>query len=60
VERTETIEVSLEDMYEYVQRFRMELALEEARRKTDVKYNAATLETILTEREIETWRAGDR
>jgi hypothetical protein len=55
-ERGEGIEVPIEDMYNYLQRYRMELALEEVHRKTEVKYNPATIETILTERDIETWK----
>ncbi|MBU7437008.1 hypothetical protein [Paraburkholderia fungorum] len=58
--RAEEFEVPIDDLYEYLQRFRMELALEEVHRKTDVKYNAASLESILTERDIETWKDGDR
>ena len=54
--RAAVIEVPIEGLYQYVQRFRMELALEQVHRNTDVKYEPATLETILTEREVKTWR----
>lgn len=46
----------MEDMFTYMQRFRIELALEEVSRKTDIKYEPATLDTILTERGGETWK----
>lgn len=55
-EREVGIEVPLDKMYSYLQQYRMELALEEVHRKTDIKYEAATLETILTERDVATWR----
>jgi hypothetical protein len=36
--------------------YRLELALELMHRNTDVKYEAATLETIFTNRTVGTWR----
>lgn len=36
--------------------FRIELALEFAHRRTDVRYESATLRTIFTNREVCTWR----
>lgn len=47
-------EVSFEELQSYVILYRAELALEEIHRKTHITYNPATLETILTEREIVT------
>ena len=40
-------------MFEYMQSYRLELALEEIRRKTEVKVVPATLETIFTDRDLE-------
>ncbi|GAQ30433.1 hypothetical protein K6V18_06585 [Ralstonia insidiosa] len=50
------VEVPFEELHAYVQRYRLELALEELHRKTDITYNPATIETILTEREVTTWK----
>lgn len=55
-ERAAMIEVPLEKFHAHVNRYRIELAFEEVHRKTDIKYNQATLETILTDREIATWK----
>jgi hypothetical protein len=50
------MEVSHEAMREYFVRYRMELALQEVARFSDIRYEPATLETVLTEREVVTWR----
>jgi len=55
-ERAAMIEVPLEEFHAHVNRYWIELAFEEVHRKTDIKYNQATLETILTDREITTWK----
>ena len=55
-ERAAMIEVPLDEFHAHVNRYRIELAFEEVHRKTDIKYNQATLETILTDREITTWK----
>ncbi|MGA0571200.1 hypothetical protein ACO2Q9_10830 [Variovorax sp. VNK109] len=39
--------------------YELELALELMHRCTDIRYEAATLETIFTNRELVTWRHGD-
>jgi hypothetical protein len=54
--QTEKVMFSHEELYEYTKLYRIELALEEVNRKSDIAYNPATVETILTEREITTWR----
>lgn len=38
--------------------YRIELALELVHRRTDVKYEPATMRTIFTHREVRTWREG--
>jgi len=50
------MEIRHEEMREYFVRYRMELALQEVVRNSDVRYEPATLETILTERHVVTWR----
>jgi hypothetical protein len=55
-ERAAMIEVPLEEFHAHVNRYRIELAFEEVHRKTDIKYNQATLEIILTDREITIWK----
>lgn len=39
-------------MFKYFQDYRIEIALESVRRRTDIKPEAATLETIFTERDV--------
>ncbi len=51
---TGALEVPFEELHSHVVLYRGELALEEIHRKTHITYNPATLETILTEREIVT------
>ncbi|MBA6113519.1 MULTISPECIES: hypothetical protein [Pseudomonas] len=48
----EEISETLEKLYEYFQDYRLELALEEISRKTDVISEPATLESIFTNREV--------
>lgn len=61
-EGTEVVMLKIpeEQLFEYAQMYRIELALEEVHRRTDMKYEPATLETILTRRDVHTWRdSGD-
>jgi hypothetical protein len=48
--------VSQDELFEYMKRYQIELALETVHRKTEIQYKQATLETILTDREVETWK----
>lgn len=48
----EEISESSEKLYEYFQDYRLELALEEITRKTHVAAEAATIETIFTNRDV--------
>ena len=50
------LEVSYEQLHSYFEMYRVELALEQIHRKTNVKYNAATLDTILTRRPLDAHR----
>ncbi|MFM0260905.1 hypothetical protein [Paraburkholderia sediminicola] len=43
-----SLEIPLQKMREYIERYRMELALEELYRKTHARYQPATIETILS------------
>ncbi len=47
------VSMPLETIFEHMQSYRLELALEEVRRKTEVKIVPATLETIFTDRDLE-------
>lgn len=47
------VNMPLETIFEHMQSYRLELALEEVRRKTEVKIVPATLETIFTDRDLE-------
>lgn len=46
------VTVPLDTIFEYMQSYRLELALEELRRKTEMKVAPATLGTIFTDREL--------
>ncbi|WP_414867112.1 hypothetical protein [Pseudomonas donghuensis] len=46
------IRASLDEMFEYIECYRIELALEEIRRKTDFKAEPATIATIFTNRHV--------
>ena len=50
------IEVALTELFEHCQNYAIELSLEEVYRKTEMKYNAATLDTILTNRDVNIWQ----
>ncbi len=50
------LEVPLDDMFKYFQDYRIEIALESVRRRTDIRPEAATLETIFTERDVQVER----
>lgn len=47
------ISISMDKLFEHMQDYRIELALEEVRRKTDVSPEPATLESIFTNRSVE-------
>ena len=48
--------ISYEDLYDYFDKYRIELSLETVHRQTKIKYEAATLDTIFTERDVKIWR----
>lgn len=50
------LRVSFDELEKRFQDYRIELALEEVHRRTEVKYEPATLETIFSNREVKTWR----
>ncbi len=52
----EAIEVPDEQLQEYVKMYAMELSLEQIHRHTDIKYERASLDLILTDRDIATWK----
>jgi hypothetical protein len=54
---SQVLEVGLEKLQRYAVEYRVELGLEEVHRRTDVKYEAATMHTILTNRDVKTWKA---
>lgn len=54
---SESLEVCMDELFEYCKNYAIELSLEEAYRKTEIKYEAATLDTILTLRDVKVWKA---
>lgn len=50
--RTEKLEVPMEEMLNYFEYYRAELALEETRRRTDLRAEPASIETIFTDRNV--------
>lgn len=50
------LRVSYEELEKRFQDYRIELALEEVHRRTEVKYEPATLQTIFSNRDVKTWR----
>ena len=48
--------VSQKRLGKHLTSYRIELALEEVHRNTDVKYEPATLSDILTNRSVKTWK----
>lgn len=50
------LRVSHEQLEKRCQDYRIELALEEVHRRTEVKYEPATLQTIFSNRDVKTWR----
>jgi hypothetical protein len=50
------LRISLEEFMGHLNNYRLELALEMVHRRTDVKYEPASLETIFTNREVRTWK----
>ncbi|RMR41689.1 hypothetical protein ALP86_03881 [Pseudomonas amygdali pv. mori] len=48
----EEVQASMDEMFKYFEDYRIELALEEIRRKTDFKTEPATIETIFTNRHV--------
>lgn len=57
---TQQVAVPLELMHEYCRRYQMELQLELLRRQTDARLKPATLETILTNRDVRQWLSAGR
>jgi hypothetical protein len=51
-----SIEVSMEELLRCLCDYQMELALEVVHRRTDIRYEAASLETIFTNRDVRTWK----
>ena len=52
----ERLDLSCEEMFSRLQDFRIELAFEEVYRRTEVKYEPATLATVFTNRAVKTGR----
>ena len=48
----EEIEASMEEMFKNFQDYRIELALEEVRRSTNIKTEPATIASIFTDRDL--------
>jgi hypothetical protein len=48
--------LSLEEVGKHFHSYRIELALEEVHRNTDVKYEPATLDDMFTDRMVTTWK----
>lgn len=48
----EELQASMDEMFKYFEDYRIELALEEIRRKTDFKAEPATIATIFTNRHV--------
>ena len=53
---TNELRLSWEEMRKRFEEYRLELGLEEVHRKTEIKYEPATLDTIFTNREVKTWQ----
>ena len=51
------VRFSESEMFNYIQIYRMEMVLEKFHRREGMDYNPATLDTILTERDMEVWGA---
>lgn len=51
-----SLEISRKKLLRFIEEYRVELALEEVHRKTDAKYEPATLSTIFTHRKVRTWK----
>lgn len=54
--RAKELEVTWKRLRGHVDAYRLELAFEEIHRFTNVKYEPATIENILTNRKVRTWR----
>lgn len=50
---TKQVEIEYKEMIEYFRQYRLELALEEVSRISDIKVDSATLKTIFTDRRVE-------
>jgi hypothetical protein len=55
VEQTE-VELPWDTVFDHCKSYRIELNLELVHRRTDVKVEPATLESIFTNRDVRTWR----
>jgi len=56
IETATEIQIPFEKLFEFFQRYRIELSMEEVHRKTEMKYEPATIVTIFTDRTVTTWR----
>jgi hypothetical protein len=52
----DSLELGVDELGRYLTEYRAELAFEEVHRFADVMYERASLETILTNRSVRTWR----
>lgn len=50
------VKIPADEFYVRMDEYRMEIALEKIHRVTEVKYEAATLETIFTNRNLKIWK----
>ncbi len=50
------LEISFDDLARCVDEYRLELGFEEIHRKTDIKYEQASLANIFTNRNVKTWK----
>jgi hypothetical protein len=50
------VEISYDDLFEYCNSYKIELALEKISRATEVKYEKAMLDTIFTKRDVRIWK----
>jgi hypothetical protein len=52
----DALNVSHKRLYGYVKMYCIELSLEQIHRRTDIKYEPASLNSILTKRDVTTWK----
>ncbi|MEW6116371.1 MAG: hypothetical protein AB1553_05660 [Nitrospirota bacterium] len=51
--------IPYDDLFEYCDSYKIELALEKISRATDIKYEKASLNTILTKRDVRVWKENE-